>query len=327
MPATAREGAAPLLCLDPPDYATAVADPRPVFHRPELRGRALAVVRRGLAHPAWTLRSAGRLRSARAVAALLLWQETADWFGYDDVEVRGRGSAALRPLRVHRDTSGDWMAASGRGGITGLVIAQDEAQLIARVLRSLAPYVVRTVVVDGGSTDDTIEVARREGAHVVQRPFDNDFAAQRNAGIEHVSTPWVLMLDCDEQLSSELGQLLLRAVAVDVDAVYLPLLDLVGDDPTPTLFPDVQPRMFRSRLRYSGRVHERLHPRTGVYLPVNGPFIHHHKSPLRHYGNSLRYSKIDPSQSTPELVAWMEQEVARLQREGPGDGDLPRATP
>jgi hypothetical protein len=326
--ATAREGAAPLLCLDPPDYATAVADTRPVFHRPELRGRGLDIVCRALMHPRWTARSLRRLGDARGVAALLLWQETADWFGYDAVEIPGAGRIPLQPLLRSQEWAHRGSRASSEGAITGLVIAQDEEPLIKRVLRSLAPFVVTTVVVDGGSHDSTVEIARTEGAKVVSRPFDNDFAAQRNAGLARVTTPWTLMLDCDETLSPELGTLISRAAqTAAVDAVFVSRLNLIGDDPRPTLFPDVQPRLFKTRLRYQGRVHERLRPRTGVHLPANGPFIHHHKSPLRHYENSLHYSQIDAEQSTPELVAWMEQEVARLHRDGPGDGDLPRTTP
>ena len=321
------QGAAPLLCLDLPDYATAVADPRPIFHRPELHGRGGEITRRALLHPAWTVRAARQLHSARGAAAVLLWQETAAWFDYHFVDVENAGRLPLKPL-LRRQRSTGAARSKGSIGITGLVIAQDEEPLIARALRSLAPYVTTTVVVDGGSRDATADVARAEGATVVSRSFDNDFAAQRNAGLAQVTTPWALMLDCDETLSPALGELLVRAAATaSVDAVFVSRLNLVGDDPKPTLFPDVQPRLFRSHLRYEGRVHERLRPRTGIHLPVNGPFIHHHKSPLRHYENSLHYSQIDAGQSTPELVAWMEQEVARLQREGPGDGDLPRTTP
>jgi glycosyl transferase family 2 len=328
VPATAQEGTTPLLYLDPPDYATSVADTRAIFHRPEVRGRSLGIMRRALTHPAWTVQSSRRLRNLRGVAALLLWQDTARWFGYDAVEVPGAGSISLQALVRRSEAREGGITADGAGAITGLVIAQDEEPLIARVLRSLAPFVVSTVVVDGGSRDSTPHIARAEGAQVVSRTFDNDFAAQRNAGLVHVTTPWTLMLDCDETLSPELGDLLIRAArTAPADAVFVSRLNLVGDDPRPTLYPDVQPRLFKTRLRYKGRVHERLRPRTGVHLPANGPFIHHHKSPLRHYENSLHYSQIDAGQSTPELVAWMEQEVARLHREGPGDGDLPRTAP
>lgn len=322
MPGTREDRRLPLWCPTPPSYADALAASRPVYDRPELRGRVGLVIRRAAAHPVWTTRTLAAVRDVRATCGLLLWQETATWFGFDAVHVAGRGPLSLRPL-----TRGDRASApvAGRDAVTGVVIAQNEAPLMQRVLDSLQPYVATTVVVDGGSTDDTAAIARARGAHVVERAFDDDFAAQRNAALERVRTPWVLTLDCDEQLPAQLGDELMRCLGAPVDAVYVSRLDLVGDDPQPSLFPDMLPRLFRSHLRYTGRVHERIDPRRAIRLPANGPFIHHHKSPLRHYSNSLHYSEIDPGQSTPELVAWMQQEVDRLRGAGPGDGDLPRA--
>jgi hypothetical protein len=261
------------------------------------------------------------LRDVRSTCGLLLWQETAAWFGIDTIDVAGHGTLSLLPLSRLRPSA---VTATGPDVVTGVVIAQNEAPLIERVLRSLEPYVATTVVVDGGSTDDTVAIARACGAHVVARTFDDDFAAQRNAGLDQVRTPWVLTLDCDEQLPPQLGDELMRCLGAPVDGVHVSRLDLVGDNPQPSLFPDMLPRLFRSHLRYTRRVHESINPRTTLRLPTNGPFIHHHKSPLRHYSNSLHYSDIDPAQSTPELVAWMQQEVDRLRRAGPGDGDLPR---
>ena len=68
------------------------------------------------------------------------------------------------------------------------------------------------VVVDSGSTDDTVEIAERHGARILKRPFDT-FASQRNFGLEHgnMRYEWVLHLDADEILTdafvSALGRL------------------------------------------------------------------------------------------------------------------------
>jgi hypothetical protein len=319
------DDATPLWCASPPSYSVVATAGRRVYFRPEIRGRLRTVVSRTVRHPLWAARTALRWRSVHVTAGLLLWQETAQWFGHQTVDIDGRGPWSVRPLVRRRRRRSTPRAATS--AVTGLVIAQDEQPLMPRVLASLAPAVASTVVVDGGSTDATVDVARAQGATVVERRFDDDFAAQRNAGLDVVRTPWVLMLDCDEQIPEELGRLLTQiAGSAEVDAVFVPRLNLVGDDPTPTLFPDLQPRLFRAHLRYTGRVHERLTPRTAIHLPVSGPNIQHHKSPLRHYGNSLHYSDIDPGQSTPELVAWMRQEVARLHESATGDGDPPRST-
>ena len=87
--------------------------------------------------------------------------------------------------------------------ITPLLITFDEAPNIARTLNRLT-WAERIVVIDSGSTDQTIEIVRSyPQAEVIHRPFD-DFASQCNFGIAQVSTPWILSLDADYELSDQL---------------------------------------------------------------------------------------------------------------------------
>src|SRR5262249_10570650 len=87
--------------------------------------------------------------------------------------------------------------------ITPLIITFDEAANIARTLARLK-WARRIVVIDSGSTDHTIEIVRSyPQADLFHRPFD-DFASQCNFGLGHVTTPWVLSLDADYELSQEL---------------------------------------------------------------------------------------------------------------------------
>jgi glycosyltransferase involved in cell wall biosynthesis len=87
--------------------------------------------------------------------------------------------------------------------LTPLVITYNEAANIARVLDRLV-WARRIVVIDGGSTDETVEIVHSyPQAVVIHRPFD-DFASQCNFGIEQVATAWVLSLDADYELSEAL---------------------------------------------------------------------------------------------------------------------------
>src|SRR6516165_5999187 len=89
------------------------------------------------------------------------------------------------------------------GDITPLVITYNEAANIARTLERLI-WARRIVVVDSGSTDETLEVVRHyPQTELFHRPFD-DFASQCNFGIAQVATAWVLSLDADYELSDEL---------------------------------------------------------------------------------------------------------------------------
>jgi glycosyltransferase involved in cell wall biosynthesis len=87
--------------------------------------------------------------------------------------------------------------------ITPLLITYNEACNIARTLAAL-DWAHRIVVVDSGSTDGTLDIlARFAQVEVVHRPFD-DFARQCNFGLTLIGTPWVLSLDADYLLTSEL---------------------------------------------------------------------------------------------------------------------------
>ena len=87
--------------------------------------------------------------------------------------------------------------------ITPLIITLDEAPNILRVLSKLS-WARRIVIVDSGSTDDTIQIAHRfPQVDVIARPF-HDFASQCNFGLSEIRSPWVLSLDADYVLSDDL---------------------------------------------------------------------------------------------------------------------------
>lgn len=86
--------------------------------------------------------------------------------------------------------------------LSGVVIAVNEADRIGRCVASLAALCRDVVVLDSGSTDDTVQIARGAGARVEHQSWLG-FAAQKNAVIARASQPWVLLLDADEWLAAE----------------------------------------------------------------------------------------------------------------------------
>lgn len=92
--------------------------------------------------------------------------------------------------------------------LTVLILAQNEEKNIVRSIRSVKRIAKRILVVDSGSTDRTIELAKENGAEVVlHSPFVN-YATQFNWGLDHtnIDTNWILRLDADEQVTPELAQ-------------------------------------------------------------------------------------------------------------------------
>jgi tetratricopeptide (TPR) repeat protein len=79
-------------------------------------------------------------------------------------------------------------------------------------LASVRGAVDEVVLVDTGSTDRTVALARAAGATVLERPWDDDFAAPRNLAIERATGDWVLVLDADERLAAGAGGVIRAAL-------------------------------------------------------------------------------------------------------------------
>lgn len=56
------------------------------------------------------------------------------------------------------------------------------------------------IIIDSGSTDRTVELAKQSGAIVSFRAWDGDFSAQRNFALMQTTADWILYLDADERL-------------------------------------------------------------------------------------------------------------------------------
>ncbi|MFP4361136.1 MAG: glycosyltransferase family 2 protein [Alphaproteobacteria bacterium] len=86
-----------------------------------------------------------------------------------------------------------------------IVLTKNEEANLPALLASVAPLDAEIFVVDSGSDDRTVEIARAGGCTVVEHPFEN-YAAQRNWAFDHlpIAAPWTLCLDADERLTPEL---------------------------------------------------------------------------------------------------------------------------
>jgi len=88
-----------------------------------------------------------------------------------------------------------------------VVLTLDEERNLPACLQSLEGLDAELFVVDSGSSDDTVRIAKEAGGHVCHHEFEN-YAAQRNWSLENlpIKTPWTLCLDADERLTPELRQ-------------------------------------------------------------------------------------------------------------------------
>jgi tetratricopeptide (TPR) repeat protein len=137
------------------------------------------------------------------------------------------------------------------------MIVRDEAQNLPLCLQSVRGVVDEIIVVDTGSTDETIAIARSYGATVYEQTWQHDFAAARNYALQFVEGEWVLVLDADEVLLPSCIDELKRAIqSPDLIAITL-LRQEIGAEQTPY---SLISRLFRRhpQLRFERPYHESI---------------------------------------------------------------------
>jgi len=90
----------------------------------------------------------------------------------------------------------------GRLRLTAAIIVKDEAEHLAGCLASISGVVDEVVVVDTGSTDDSVAVASGFGAVVLHHPWTGNFSEARNLGLDRATGDWILYIDADERLEA-----------------------------------------------------------------------------------------------------------------------------
>jgi glycosyltransferase involved in cell wall biosynthesis len=187
--------------------------------------------------------------------------------------------------------------------LSAIIIAMNEAGNIGACLDALS-FCDERIVVDGGSTDATAQIAQGKGARVISHPFEG-FGAQKGFALSLAAGEWVLSVDADERVTPALAQEIRNAVASGAaDCYELPrrsafcgrLMDHSGWSPDYVL------RLFRRDKAYfsSDLVHERV-VCSGTMVRLNEPLMH---DPVRRLEDALsrmdRYSSAGAEQLLAE---------------------------
>jgi glycosyltransferase involved in cell wall biosynthesis len=177
-----------------------------------------------------------------------------------------------------------------------VLITLNEAANLPRTLKSVS-WAQEIVVVDSGSTDATVEIARAAGARVFEDTWKG-FAAQKNSAIAHASGQWVLSLDADEEVSPELAREIQTLLAGDptFSAYRIPRLNHFLGRPLRHggYWPDPKLRLFCSgAARFAERpVHETMET-AGPVETLKNPLLHRCYPTLEDYIEHMnRYSSV-----------------------------------
>ena len=154
------------------------------------------------------------------------------------------------------------------------LITRNEASNLAACIEPIRDLVDEIVVVDTGSTDATVDIARSLGARVFETTWDDDFAAARNMALSHATGDWAFILDADDRvLPSELPKLreLFGALGTDNVGYCMRRVSLAQDGGIANVAE--KPLLFqrRSDIRWAYRVHGTIAPsivRSGGRLVV-----------------------------------------------------------
>lgn len=199
--------------------------------------------------------------------------------------------------------------------LTVCVITQNEQEDLPRLLKSVEGIADEVVVVDGGSTDHTVEIARDSGAKVFARAFTN-FAEQKNYASAQASHDWIFMLDADEELSEELKQSVIqwKAMKPEFPVYEMPRLTwyLGAWIHHSRWYPDWQRRIYRpDQATFSGTVHEALRFE-GHAGRLRGDLLHYtmrnfaeHKEKLERYTTALAQEMFSQGKRSWRAAMWL----------------------
>ena len=149
-------------------------------------------------------------------------------------------------------------AGAGSSRLSLVMMAKDEEKNLPRALKSAAPWVDEIVLVDTGSTDATVKIAKGFGAKVHLHPWQNDFSLHRNQALSYATGDWCLQLDADEELDQATAPLIGKLIAGGrAEGFWLEMYNITAGRPGSLSY---LLRLFKKspEARYFQRMHNQL---------------------------------------------------------------------
>lgn len=165
--------------------------------------------------------------------------------------------------------------------ISAALIVKDEQRFLSDNLKSISNHVDEIVVVDTGSTDGTVEIAKSFNCVVRHHSWTGNFADARNRALDEASGDWILYIDADERLVIPDGRQLRGLIsAEDSVAQFVDFVPRVGFTPYHEI------RLFRRdpHIRFRGAIHETVHPDIEAMREATGLRVTHCDVRIVHLG-------------------------------------------
>jgi len=164
------------------------------------------------------------------------------------------------------------------------LIVRDEAAMLPGMIASVTGLWDELIAVDTGSRDETVSLLEEAGARVLHRPWDDDFAAARNASIAPATGDWILFLDADERIDPEAASAI-RGLMSDDGAGAATVL-MRNELPGGHRREKALLRLFRNdpSIRFEHRIHEDIATPVQAYLARSGRRLVHLAGHVEHLG-------------------------------------------
>lgn len=169
-------------------------------------------------------------------------------------------------------------------GLSLCMIVKNEAQHLEKCLMSVQGIASEIIIADTGSTDASMDIARRSGARVIELTWEHDFSKARNLTLRLASRSWILVLDADEALADWRPEEVERLLDTQsADGYFLPFIHYVGEFPEKDYVTDNVCRLFRNdeRIQFRGSIHEEV---ASSIWSLPGGHIAYAALPVHHYG-------------------------------------------
>jgi tetratricopeptide (TPR) repeat protein len=143
--------------------------------------------------------------------------------------------------------------------ITLSMMVKDEEKWLAQCLASVWNFVDEIVIVDTGSSDNTVNIARGFNANIYHHAWENNFSTHRNQSISYATGDWIFIMDADEVLKKKDEKTLRDAIRhPGIDSVMVAVVNFFNQRTSQSAFNQI--RLFKRlpSIYYSGSVHNQL---------------------------------------------------------------------
>ncbi|WP_202709049.1 glycosyltransferase [Sporosalibacterium faouarense] len=141
------------------------------------------------------------------------------------------------------------------------MIVKNEENNLPRCLESIKDIVDEMIIVDTGSTDETVNIAKRYGAKVYSFKWNGNFSDARNFSLDKVSGDWILIMDADDELDqNDKPKVLSLLEDSKADIYFFQTLSYIGKKPGNDLVNNINIRLVRNNMgyRFHGAIHEQI---------------------------------------------------------------------